>query len=109
MKSEIIPRNLNEPDLFDIGLGLKIKFSDLPLLIGNGIMGNKASCLITKIVKIENISTNKLIIYIGIGVGVFIGFILSKIKIEDQSLMEIISNIFIFNSRKIMYRGDKGD
>ncbi len=109
MKSEVIPRNLNEPDLFDIGLGLKIKFSDLPLLAMGAIIGNKTSHLVTKLITMDNINTGKLVIYVGVSVGTLIGFILSKIKIEDQSLIEVLGNYIIFVNRKIIYRGDRLD
>lgn len=113
MKSEIIPRNLNKPDTFDLGMGLKLKLSDLPLLLVGGQLGNKLGKAIITILDKSRIvccelsnyaSHDKLILYIAIGMGVVIAFIVSKIKIENQSVIELTYNSIIYNGRKIMYK-----
>lgn len=113
MKNEIIPRNLNEPDMFTLGMGLKIRFLDLPVLffgsgfgsfVGNKILDlynkNKVICCGLSI----NQPKEKLVYYITIGCFTIVFFILTKIKIENQHITELFKDCVIFYGRKIIYR-----
>ena len=113
MKNEIIPRNLNEPDTFTLGMGLKIRFLDLPLLfsgsglgclIGNTILDfynrNKVICCELAI----NEPKEKLVYYIIIGGFTIVFFILTRVKIENQHLTDLFKDFIIFSGRKLIYR-----
>ena len=113
MKNEIIPRNLNQPDTFSLGMGLKIKFLDLPILLsGSGLgyyVGNKIIDFKNRnrIVCCElclNQPKEKLVYYIIIGTFTIVFFLLTKIKRENQGLLELLQNFIIFSGRNIIYR-----
>lgn len=113
MQSEVIPRNLNKPDMFELGMGLKLKLSDLPILFLGGELGNKISKGIIHILDNKRVvccelcnyaSHDKLILYVLIGAGIVIAFIVSKIKIENQGIIELLMNSMIFNGRKAVYK-----
>lgn len=98
-QDKLIPRNLNTPEIMEIGPGLKFKILDLPILCGSGTLGYFMAAGVAAM-PLKSV-------IIGLCVGA--GYLATKIKFEGQSSWELLGNFALYESRKIMYNNMKGD
>ncbi|MFW6015061.1 MAG: hypothetical protein ACOCRK_01335 [bacterium] len=89
-----IPRNLDDPKIVKVGMGIKLRFIDLPILGGSTFL----SYYLTS--NMNNL-TIKIVLYMLIIGG---SYFLSKFPlVEDQQLPETISNSIIYTKHQLEY------
>lgn len=98
-QDKLIPRNLNTSEIIEIGPGLKFKILDLPILFGGGYTGYILAAGVA--------ATPLKTVIIGLCVGA--GYLATKLQYEGQSSWELVGNLALYSSRKVMYNKMKGD
>ncbi len=89
-----IPRNLNEIQELDIGFGITLRLSDLPFILGGGLICYTSSNYIS-----DNNILKKIILYATI---MSCSYLISKIEIvNDQTINETIINAVMYYKRKL--------
>jgi hypothetical protein len=81
-----IPRNLNEEDKIDLGFGIKLTWSNLPLILGGGTMGYLLST------KYNDFLMKTAIILM----CVVPPYVFWKIALNEQNPIDVMWNMIIF-------------
>lgn len=93
-----IPRNLTNDDEIKLGLGIKLKMLDLPIIGTGGLISYL----------VNSGGGNPIIMVVSSGIIVGCSYLITKIKHEGQQSNELVANGMIYLIHQAYYKKKRG-